>query len=345
LVIGDKKTNRKTVNHSFVKFITYARKLKGRKAFELEVINYAQLLSGRPPAIEAAEISVVFFFPYKYWNDNIEIYPDTRIYGDKKFGREFKIFFRRVEKAINRYYGAGRIKYLNSPKAIYLDRDKKASKDLLRRRRIPTPRLLKACSFDDIQKLINKGVSLYIKPGFGALGKGITYIDGQGVTSNFLFHKSKIVNRIHKSKWKFAGIKEKETFLNKLLKKGFICEEAIESAVFKGRRFDFRIYVIFGNVVYLYAKSSRADFYVTNWSQGGRIDKKKKILNVLPEGKVDFLKKLAKRAARVLGLNFTGIDIIFSKDLKSAYVLEGNAFPGYEKGFDLMKCLLNSLVK
>lgn len=345
LVIGDKKTNRRRINHSFVKFVKYARKLKESRAFELKVINYAQLLSGSAPAIEAAEILVVFFFPYKYWNSNIEIYPDARIYGDKKFGREFKIFFRKVQRTIGRYYGPSRIKYLNSPKAICLDRDKRASKDLLQRRKISAPRLLRAYSFDDIQKLINKGLSLYIKPGFGALGKGITYVDRQGVISNFLFHKSKIVSRIHKSKWKFAGIKEKERFLSKLLKKGFICEEAIESAVFRGRRFDFRIYVIFGNVVYLYAKSSPAEFYVTNWSQGGRIDKKKKILNALPEGKIDFLKKLAKRAARALGLNFTGIDIIFSKDLKSAYVLEGNAFPGYEKGFDLMKCLLDFLLK
>ncbi|MBU4140568.1 MAG: hypothetical protein KKA80_01590 [Candidatus Omnitrophica bacterium] len=345
LVIGDKKTNRRRINHSFVKFVKYARKLKESRVFELKVINYAQLLSGSAPAIEAAEILVVFFFPYKYWNSNIEIYPDARIYGDKKFGREFKIFFRKVQRTIDRYYGPSRIKYLNSPKAICLDRDKRASKDLLQRRKIPAPRLLKVCSFDDIQKLINKGLSLYIKPGFGALGKGITYVDRQGVISNFLFRKSKVVSRIHKSKWKFARIKEKERFLSKLLKKGFICEEAIESAVFRGRRFDFRIYVIFGNVVYLYAKSSPAEFYVTNWSQGGRIDKKKKILNALPEGKIDFLKKLAKRAARALGLNFTGIDIIFSKDLKSAYVLEGNAFPGYEKGFDLMKCLLDFLLK
>jgi glutathione synthase/RimK-type ligase-like ATP-grasp enzyme len=121
--------------------------------------------------------------------------------------------------------------------------------------------------------------------------------------------------------------------------------DAIDSAVFKERRFDFRVYVMFGKVVYLYAKSSPVESYVTNWSQGGRIDKKKKILKALPKEKVTRIKKLAKRAARALGLNFAGIDIICSQDLKSAYVLEGNAFPGYEKGFDLMKCLLNRIIK
>ena len=100
-----------------------------------------------------------------------------------------------------------------------------------------------------------------------------------------------------------------------------------------------------GRVVYLYAKSTPAQFRVTNWSQGGKIDKRKTILSTLPAEKIAHLERLAKKAARTLGLNFAGIDIIFSKDLKSAYVLEGNAFPGYEKGFDLMKCLVASLAR
>ncbi|GAG61865.1 unnamed protein product, partial [marine sediment metagenome] len=88
-----------------------------------------------------------------------------------------------------------------------------------------------------------------------------------------------------------------------------------------------------------------AQSYITNWAQGGKIDKREIILKTLPKEKITLLKRTAERAAQVLGLNFAGIDIIFSKGLKSAYVLEGNAFPGYEKGFDLMKCLLDSLLK
>lgn len=345
LIIGDKKINIIRANHSFVNFIKYAQKLKDKGGLELCVISYTQLLSGKVPTIDASKILVVFFFPYKYWNRNIEIYPDDRIYGDKKFGQEFKVFFKKVKKAIDKHYGLRQIEYLNPPAACCLDRDKKASKDLLRKNKVPTPRAFGVSTFEGIQRLVNKGVSLYIKPRFGAMGKGITYIDRGGVISNFPFRKGKIVNRSGDYNWRFAWIKNEKTFLNKLLRKDFICEEAIEPATLRGRRFDFRIYVVFGKVVYLYAKSTKASSYLTNWSQGGKIDKKKRILKTLTKEEKALLKKLARKASRVLGLNFAGIDIIFSKGMKNAYVLEGNAFPGYEKGFDLMKCLFRSLVK
>ena len=177
------------------------------------------------------------------------------------------------------------------------------------------------------------------------MGKGITYIDREGMASNFLFRKNKVISRPRDFNWRFARIKDRQSFLNNFFKKGFIFEEGIDSAVFKRRRFDFRVYVLNGRVVYLYAKSTPAQFRVTNWSQGGKIDKRKTILNTLPAEKIAHLEKLAKKAARTLGLNFAGIDIIFSKDYKRAYVLEGNAFPSYEKGFDLMKCLAASLAR
>ena len=345
LVIGDERINRKRPYVSFVKFTKYAKRFKSKKTLELKVINYAQLLSGELPAIESSFIKVVFFFPYKYWNRNIEIYQNGRIYGERDFGREFKSFFRKVKRAIARHYKGKEIEYLNPPDVCYLDRDKKASKDLLRKGKIPTPRTFRAFSFSDIEKLVNQGLNLYLKPRFGAMGKGITYIDGSGVTSNFLFRKGEVISRPYDFNWRFTRIKEKREFLGKLLKKGFICEEAIEPPAFRKRRFDFRVYVLFGNVIYFYAKTTGVKDYVTNWSQGGKIDRRKTILKTIPEEKLTLLKNLAKKAAVTLGLNFAGIDIIFSKDLKNAYVLEGNAFPGYEKGFDLMRCLLKSVVK
>ncbi|UCB57730.1 MAG: hypothetical protein JSV30_03900 [Candidatus Omnitrophota bacterium] len=340
LVIGDKYIKGKRPERSFAKFVRYARKLKGEKKLELAVINYSQLLSKKIPPIKSPRILVVFFFPYKYWNRNIEIYPDERIYGDKKFGREFKSFFRKIEKTIAKYYKGRQIEYLNSPGAICLDRDKKASKALLEKNAILSPRTFKVFSFIDIQRMLNKGMGLYIKPRFGALGKGITYIDKEGVISNFAFRRGKILSRPYDCDWRFGRVKDKRRFIHELLKRGFLCEEAITPATFEARRFDFRVYVMFGRVVYMYAKSSPADVWVTNWSQGGRIDKKGIILRGLAKGKKAQLKKLAKKTARALGLDFAGIDIIFSEGLKTAYVLEGNAFPGYEKGFDLMKSLL-----
>ncbi|NQT00324.1 MAG: hypothetical protein HQ595_04490 [Candidatus Omnitrophica bacterium] len=344
LVIGDAQITRTRPYVSFLKFITHAQKLK-EKTVELGVINYQQLLSGQLPQIEAPVVKVVFFFPYKHWNRHIEIYQDGRTYGDKKFGREFKAFFREVHKALDRCFPGKVIEYLNPPQVCFLDRDKQATKDLLDRSAVPTPRTFRVNSFSRVQDLINQGLKLYIKPRFGSMGKGITYIDRENVVSNFLFRKGRLVSRSRDFNWRFTRIKDVQGFISELLKKGFICEEAIEPPVFRKRRFDFRVYVLFGKVVYLYAKSSPAQLVVTNWSQGGRIDKRKTILSALPKEKIAMAERLAKRAAGTLGLNFAGIDVIFSKDMKSAYVLEGNAFPGYEKGFDLMKCLLNSVVR
>jgi ribosomal protein S6--L-glutamate ligase/tetrahydromethanopterin:alpha-L-glutamate ligase len=345
LVIGDLNVNRKKINPSFKEFIEHAQKLKERNKFELQVVNYGQLFSGKVPAIKAAVIKIVSFFPYTYWNRNIEIYSDGRVYGDNSFGAEFKIFFKRVKQIIAMCYHDKNIEYLNPPESCCLDRDKKLSYRLLSKSGIPIPRLFRVFSFQDIEKLLDKGIDLYIKPRFGALGKGITYIDREKVISNFLFRKGKIISRPYDYNWRFVRIGDKRNFVNALLRKGFICEEAIRPATFRKKRFDFRIYVIFGKVVYLYAKSAPISSCVTNWSQGGKIDREKKILRTLSKERILLLKRLAKRTAAVLGLDFAGIDIIFSQNFQDAYVLEANAFPGYEKGFDLMKCLLNSLVK
>ena len=345
LIIGDKNINRQRPHLSFRRFTRYARGLKNKQGLEVQIIDYQKLLSAKTPLIEAPEISVILFFPYKYWNKNIEVYDDDRIYGDKTFGREFKLFFSKVEQAIGSHYGRKQIKYVNPPRACYLDRDKLASKRLLRRNNIPVPRTFLFTPFTNLQKLLERGTALYIKPRFGAMGKGITYVDRAGAFSNFIYHDGRIKSRPSDFDWKFVRIKDKEEFINTLLKKGFICEEAIKPATFKKRRFDFRVYVINGRVVYLYAKSSPVNFWVTNWSQGGHLDKKKIILRTIARKKIAIAKNLAKRAAQVLGLNFAGIDIIFSDDFKKAYVLEGNAFPGNEKGYDLMKCLLDYVIK
>ncbi len=345
LVIGDQRVNRKKISPSFKQFVRYAQRLQDQGKIELAVISYARLLSGKAPQINNPSILVIFFFPYRYWNRRIEIYPDNRIYGDETFGRQFKAFFKKVEQAINKYYRGKKITYLNPPQACWLDRDKKASKASLERSAIRVPRTFDVLSFADIQRLLKRGFNLYIKPRFGALGKGMTYGAQEGIVSNFLFRGGKIFSRPYDYNWRFGRVKDEAKFVNQLIRRGLLCEEAIQPAIFKGKRFDFRVYVIFGRVVYLYAKSSPANFWVTNWSQGGKIDKRKAILRTLPQEKILQLKKLAKKAAAALNLNLAGIEIIFSQDLKVAYVLEGNAFPGYEKGFDLMKSLLKSVVK
>ena len=345
LVIGDEKIARKRPHISFRRFIGHARRLKNKEPFELKIINYTQLLSKAAPAISASLIKVIFFFPYQYWNRNIETYQNGKIYGDKTFGGQFRVFFKEVKKTIEAHYAGKKIEYLIHPRLCCLDRDKQASKNALTKGAISTPRTFSVSSFRGVQRLLSQGLDLYIKPRFGAMGKGITYLNKEEAVSNFLFRRGEVISRLSDFNWKFSRIKDRQTFIKQLLKKGFICEEAIRPAIFKGRRFDFRVYVLFGKVIYFYAKSSEAGSCVTNWSQGGRIDKRETILRKFPKQKIAVLKNLARKAARTLGLNFAGVDIIFSENLKNAYVLEGNAFPGHEKSFDLMKSLAEKICR
>ena len=346
LIIGNKEIAPNRPYVSFSRFLGHARKLKKKsKDIDLKVISYDQLLEKQIPQINGLSIQVIFFFPYQYWDRHIETYQNSKIYGDKDFGGQFKLFFKKVKKIIEEHYATKKIEYLINPKLCYLDRDKQASKDILTKNAISTPRTFKVSSFKGVKKLLDQGLNLYIKPRFGAMGKGITYLNRNEAISNFLFRKGKVISRLSDFNWPFKRIKDRENFVNRLLDRGFICEEAIAPAIFQGRRFDFRVYVLFGKIVYYYAKSSEAGTCVTNWSQGGRIDKKKAILKKFPKQKIAKLKKIAKQATSTLGLNFAGVDIIFSEDLKNAYVLEGNAFPGHEKGFDLMKSLAEKVCR
>ena len=205
LVIGEEKISRTRPYVSFQRFIKYARRLRKRD-IEVHVIDYARIFSGRVPSIDAPIVKIVFFFPYRYWNRHIEVYADDRFYGDKRFGREFKAFFKRAKRAIERYFPGKRIEYLNSPQLCYLDRDKKASKDLLKKSAVSVPRTFQVSSFEDVQRLLNRGTNLYIKPRFGSMGKGITYINNKEAISNFLFRKNKVLSRPSDFNWRFSRI-------------------------------------------------------------------------------------------------------------------------------------------
>ena len=347
LVIGDGKIHRLKSAPSFKSFVKYIEGVK-QKREEIYIINYQDVFDNNLPGIANHVLNIALFFPYEYWNKNIEVYKkDSRVYGDKKFGREYKIFFEKVDKLIKKKYCDKKIQYVNPPKSSILERDKGESKKLFQKKNIPTPESFDVKSPRDIRQILNQGIPLYIKPRFGAFGKGITCANKDAIVTNFLFRKGRIISRRYDYNWRFSKIKDKDRngFLKAMLSNGCICEEAIDPSVYKDRRFDFRVYCIYGKIVYYYIRSTPASSPVTNWSQGGRIEKKKDFPKYISRDIIKRVKSLAKRVARELELNYAGIDIILSKDLKKAFVLEAHSFPGYEKGFDLMSCLAKNILK
>ncbi|MFQ5681472.1 MAG: hypothetical protein ACE5GG_05440, partial [Candidatus Omnitrophota bacterium] len=52
---------------------------------------------------------------------------------------------------------------------------------------------------------------------------------------------------------------------------------------------------------------------------------------------------LCRRVSKALGINYAGIDILPDGDGERNYILEAHSFPGYERGFDLMRFLANRI--
>jgi len=121
LVIGERKVVKGlSVDPSCNAFI---RHLNGRakKNAEIKTINYKDVLAGKLPRIKSSHVLIVLFFPFQHWNKNIEVYgKDSRVYGDKKFGRDFEKFFQKLDKVIIKEYHDKNIEYVNPPKASIL---------------------------------------------------------------------------------------------------------------------------------------------------------------------------------------------------------------------------------
>jgi len=329
---------------------TFIRNLNGRLNGngEIAAINYRDVFTNNLPDIKNSRLVIVLFFPFQYWNKNIEVYnKDSRVYGDKTFGRDFEKFFRKLEKVVEKKYHDKKIEYVNPPQASVLDRDKEKCKNYIRRHHFPTPKSYNVKSLKDIQRILDRGMSLYIKPRFGSMGKGISYLTNDLLTTNFLFQKGKVISHPYDYNWRFHEItkkRDRNKFLKIMIAHGFIFEEAIDPPVHKGRRSDFRVYCVYGKISYYYVRSTPAVSLVTNWSQGGKIEQKKKFSKYIPESKLKKVKSLTKKVAKDLRLNYTGVDIIFSKDYKKIYVLEAHSFPAFEKGFGLMADLAKKIL-
>jgi len=309
----------------------------------MEIEDYATLLAGVHPKIYTKDILVMTFFPYNYWNDYIEVYDkDDRIYGDKHFGKDFKEFFDNIESRIKRYYKGHRLYFVNNPENITTDRDKKKTKQLLLKNKIPTPRSFPFKNTNQVKEALKTGIKLYAKPRYGAMGKGMSYLSEKRWVTNFRLENNKIISKPSDHGWTFKNITGNSVFLNKLIEGDFLFEEAVNPAKIGNRRFDFRVYIVCGKVPYFYARSTKAGSILTNWSQGGKIETRE-FLKDIPKDKVDLAKKYAMKTAKIMDFDFIGVDVLFSKDYKDVYVLEVQSFPGFERGFDLIKFLIKHI--
>ncbi|MDP8292427.1 MAG: hypothetical protein RAP41_02070 [Candidatus Orphnella occulta] len=345
LVIGDPMMTEEAFEPSLNRFITYKPSLN-KRGIGVIFITYDDVISGRLPNISTKRLDVILFFPYNNWNSEIERYDrDDRVYGDIDFGSDYVSYLMKVDKILKRRYRLKNLNFVNPPKGCIVDRDKLETYNQLKRARIRSPHIYNIRKTSDVDELISKGRALYVKPRFGAMGKGITYIDKSGTYTNFLFKSNSIISRLYDYNWKPAKVSKsnRDAFLKILMRRGFIFQREVKPLLYNNRKFDIRVYVVYDKVPYLYAKSAPDTSFITNWSQGGRIEKRPFLNASLTKKEIEAVKRIARKAAKTINFKFAGVDVIIDRETRDMHVLEIQSFPGYERGFDLMKFLADKI--
>lgn len=301
----------------------------------LETVSYADALEGRFPEIKGRNIVVLLFFPFEYWDKNIETKDYEGVYGNREFIKKFKKFWKLFQIKIGNAYNGGIIHYINPPSAVCLERDKEKTKMVLARNGIPVPKSLTTRCAKEIMKMLEKGRKLYIKVRYGSTGKGISYFDNERWTTNFNFENGRIICRKSDFGWRFREMTGNLKFLEELLKTDVVVEEAIEPMLVNVRRFDIRFYVCMGEVLRKYARSNNLNAVTTNISQGAKAEEQDFLLKI-PQDSLEAGRIYALKTAKAMGLELAGVDVIIDEE-GNPFVLEANSFPGFrrQKNFNL----------
>jgi len=316
-----------------------------RSGFDYVSANYKCLLSGGMPPVKTRKVVVFLFFPFAYWDKYIECRNYKGIYGNRAFYEKFVRFWSKADRALRVSLTGKEVFFVNPPLLCGLYRDKIAVAKRFLHSNIPSPKLYRISGVGEIENLLKKGRSFFLKPRYGSMGKGITFLNWSNWQTNFSFKNGRIISRRSDHGWKFRDITGNKKFLKRLLRKDILIEQAVDSLLLKKIKVDMRIYTFFNRTLYIYPRRNKADRITTNISQGAKGDPG--ILKELPKNLVSKAKKLAENISRALGVNLIGMDIMMDRNLRDIYVIDVNLFPGFpkRKTFDISLCMVNELVK
>ena len=329
---------------SYNRFCKEIRK-NGSNNLDTIIATYKQLELNQLPAIESDSIMIYLFFPFEYWDENIEHEGYQGVYGNSEFYKKFRAFWTEINRMLNTSYNGKKLCFINHPLRISADRDKELTKTILAKAGIEVPVQIFTRNYADILRLVNGGEKkLFLKVRYGSMGKGITYLEKGKWKTNFRFEDGEIVSRHSDRGWTFIDITNNIDFLKVLLTKDIIIEEVVDAPLINGLKFDLRVYTCFGKVLYIYLRTNKKEAITTNISQGGQ-KRNASFLKKLPEHVIQKVSQTAVKATKALGLDFAGVDIMISKDLKHAYVIELNAFPNIIKtrGFNLSRRIIKKI--
>ncbi len=180
----------------------------------------------------------------------------------------------------------------NSSQGILQSRDKLHSSQILARNRIPTPRTAYVRDMQDIERAIEAvgGLPVVVKVTQGTQGQGV-----------FLRHT------LHETRNLVQGLL--------VTGKAVLIQQYISESHGK----DIRALVVGGKVVACMRRKARGREFRSNYHLNGTVEK----VEITDE-----YSEVACRAARVLGLNVAGVDLLEGND--GPLVLEVNSSPGLE---------------
>ncbi len=311
--------------------------------FEYASASYRKFLAKGAPRINTKKVIIFLFFPFAYWNTYIEHRNYKGLYGNHIFHKKFTAFWKKVHETVKSTLWQKKVFFINPPFLCGLYRDKKELAEKFSREKIPIPGRVRVSRAKDLIDLLDRGRSFFVKPRYGSMGKGITFLSWANWQTNFIFKRGKIANKPSDRGWRFRDITGNKKFLGELLKKDFLTENAIESLLFKKMKVDMRIYTFFNRVLYVYPRRNKPDRITTNISQGAKGDPD--LLKKLPGNLLKKAEKLAVKISKLLGVNSAGMDIMMDRNLKDVYVIDVNIFPGFpkRKTFNIAKAMIASL--
>ena len=328
---------------SYLKFHRQGRLLK-KHGFAYVTADYDAVLRGEFPAIASETVVVFLFFPFAYWDRHIEPSRYPGVYGSQRFYTELKAFWKRVGRTVRRQYAGKRLHFVNSPEDVPLERDKEATKRVLSRAGIATPRAYRSRDVRAILALLDRGERLFIKVRYGSMGKGITCLEDGRWRTNFGFRAGRLLNRHSDYGWRFRDVTGNRAFLRELLRQDVVVEQAVPPWIIEGSQFDIRLLLFGRKVLYMYPRANAVANVTTNVSQGARSETMA-FLDGVPRRLIRQVESTGVKAARSLGLTFAGVDIMLDPVRRVPVVIEANGFPGFPKAktFDLAGQLVRAI--
>ncbi len=206
------------------------------------------------------------------------------------------------------------IPMINSYDSFSLTEDKFQTSFLLQQHGIATPEF-QLCHRDDgkqLQKIMNKWSKMVYKPTDGWGGVGLTKIESQSTLDMLM------------------------PFLNQMDLRFFYVEKFVDYD-----NTDFRVDIVDGQFVGCYGRKASGDDWRTNITSGGSVFMRE------PDDEVI---EIAKKAAKVCGVDIAGVDIIYDLETEEYVVLEVNGIPAFatpeqeEMGLDFNKRKIDLIV-